>query len=225
MSITTSRALEIGTGFETIGPLDASTSSLPPLPAPLASPAGRTWRKLLPVEYQLYEAHLLRLDGADRAARFDAAKNDAAVRDYARGLTWPQTRVLGCFVDGALRGAAEIQTFSVSGAVLDAEMALSVESPYQGLRIGEGLVRRGLLIARNRWLRRVGMVSSPSNRRLHRIARRMGGVTTVDEAGAETLFTLDRPDAASVLREWSEDGTAIVLWSFDRWSRAVALRR
>ena len=190
------------------------------------APAGAvTWRKLMPIEFGLYEAHLLRLSGADRMARFDASTNDAGVRAYFRRLTWPQTRLIGCFVDGVLRGAVELQTFSHAGAAADAELALSVEREFQGLRLGEGLVRRGLLIARNRWIRRVVMLSSPSNRRLHRIAHRLGGQTSVDEAGVETLFTLDRPDAASVWQEWAEDGTAVVLWTVDRWSRAVSLRR
>jgi hypothetical protein len=53
----------------------------------------------------------------------------------------------------------------------------------------------------------------------------LGGETTVDEAGVETLFTLERPDAASILQEWTEDGTAAFLWSLDRWSRAVSIAR
>lgn len=193
-------------------------------PTPTAAPA-LGWRKLLPYEFGLYEAHLLRLDGGDRSARFDAGLSDGAIRAYCRRLAWPQTRILGCFVEGVLRGAAELQTLAGPEATLDAELALSVERAFQGRRIGEGLVRRTLLIARNRWLRRVGMLSSPSNRRLHRIARRLGGETTVDEAGVETLFQLVRPDAASILQEWTEDGTAAFLWSLDRWSRAVAIAR
>lgn len=208
-------------------PPGAPAVALPaPRPAPTPAPTPVLgWRKLLPYEFGLYEAHLLRLDGADRSARFDAGVSDGAIRDYCRGLVWPQTRIVGCFVDGVLRGAAELQTFAHPQATLDAELALSVERALQGRRVGEGLVRRGLLIARNRWLRRVGMLSSPSNRRLHRIARRLGGLTTVDEAGVETLFRLERPDAASVLQEWTEDGTAAFLWSLDRWSRAVATTR
>ena len=221
MTVSTGHGAAFGSGLQPVRRLD------PPIswPARISVPTGLTWRKLLPFEFHLYEAHLLRLDGPDRAARFDVAMNDMAVADYARRLVWPQTRVLGCFVDGVMRGAAELQTFSVPGAGLDAELALSVERSSQGMRIGEDLVRRGLLIARNRWLLRVGMMSSPSNRRLHRIARRLGGRTIIDEGGAETLFSLGRPDAASVLREWSEDGTALVLWSFDRWARTVVPRR
>lgn len=183
-----------------------------------------SWRKLMPMEFGLYEAHLLRLSNADRTARFDTPMTDAAIVRYASRLKWPQTRIIGCFVDGVLRGAAEVQTFAHAEAALDAELALSVEREFQGLGIGEGVVRRGLLMARNRWIKRVVMLSSHNNRRLHRIAHRLGGETTADVTGVETVFALDRPDASSVLEEWAQDGTAVLLWTVDHWSRAMAFR-
>ena len=181
-----------------------------------------SFRKLLPYEYADYERHVLRLSAADRAARFHAGMSDEAIGRYCRQLRWPTDRLIGCFADGELRGAVELRSILRPGTPVIAELAVSVEGPYQGLGVGTELVRRALHVARNRGMACVAMTSLPNNARMLEIGRRFDGQSSLDDDSVFTDYKMDRPDAASMLEELADDGVTLLFAGLDRWHRSLA---
>ncbi len=182
-----------------------------------------SFRKLLPYEYADYESHLLRLSAADRAARFHAGLTDEAIRRHCRKLRWPTDRLIGCFADGDLRGAVELRSISNPDAPVFAELAVSVEGSHQGQGAGTELVRRALLVARNRAMPCVAMTSLPNNGRMLEIGRRFDGRSSLEDDSIFTDYRLDRPDAASILQELADDGIAFLFAGVERWQRSLAV--
>lgn len=117
--------------------------------------------------------HLLRLPADDRYRRFGGHLGDESVVAYVRDRDALRAHVIGAFVDGVLRGAAEFHMDRTAGP-LEAEIALSVEPEYQGRGIGRELFRRVLLVARNRFVRRVYLTTQSDNFAMQRIARSFG---------------------------------------------------
>ena len=89
-----------------------------------ALPDGALIRKLWIGEAELYRDHLLRLDPDSRRNRFAGAVSDQFVRDYAELALGIDAVIHGFFVDGTLRGAAELR--SLGGA---APRKKSVDGP------------------------------------------------------------------------------------------------
>jgi hypothetical protein len=95
---------------------------------PLAD--GGVIRKLWIGEADHYRSHLLRLDGESRHSRFGGGVADAFIRNYA-GTTFGLSAVVhGFFVDGVMRGAAELRPLGPAFA-REAEVAFSIEGPWQ----------------------------------------------------------------------------------------------
>jgi GNAT superfamily N-acetyltransferase len=107
---------------------------------PLVS--GGTVRRLWIGEAELYGQHLLRLDAESRRNRFGGAVSDEFIGRYAESSTLSGAVIYGFFVDGVLRGAAELRLLEHAG---DAEAALSVEKPWQSRGVGTALLERVLL--------------------------------------------------------------------------------
>ena len=84
---------------------------------------GGTIRKLLIKEAPLYGAHLLRLDPESRRSRFGGTVADAYIRGFAEWSTLGDAIIQGFFVDGELRGAAELRLFAAQAA----DVALSTD--------------------------------------------------------------------------------------------------
>src|ERR1700680_886135 len=72
-------------------------------------PPGGVIRKLWITERHLFRDHLLRLDARSRRHRFGGAVSDQFLRDYAELAFSIDTIMHGFFVDGTLRGAAELR--------------------------------------------------------------------------------------------------------------------
>jgi len=106
---------------------------------------GSLIRKLWSVETHAYRDHLLRLDGESRRNRFNAAIADDTVRGYAATARGSDVILHGFFVDGVLRGIADLRIFEA-----EAEAAFSIEKPWQSHGVGSALLERSLLAARNR---------------------------------------------------------------------------
>jgi hypothetical protein len=112
---------------------------------PLVS--GGTVRKVWDGETELYRQHLLRLDAESRRNRFGGAVSDGYIRRYADPSALHDAVICVFFVDGVLRGAAELRLLEHPG---EAEAALSIERAWQSRRVGSALFERMLLVARNR---------------------------------------------------------------------------
>lgn len=179
------------------------------------------YRKLLPTEGPAYRDHLLRLSPEDRYARFHGPANEARIAAHVDGIDWHQSLILGAFVDGDLRAAAELcLTRAAPGA--DAEVGLSVEPGLQGQGIGTALVAQALVLAQNRSVARLLLLCLPDNRRMQRIVRRLDGMLTYDPADVEGVVRPGRPNQVSLMQEWLSDVGGWLGAALTRWQRPVA---
>jgi GNAT superfamily N-acetyltransferase len=136
--------------------------------APLAE---ESIRLLLPSENADYAAHLLRLDPLSRFMRFAGYVTDSAVRRHAARVADERAVVLGYFADGELRGVAELHPLPVrAGRLHSAEIAFSVERPWQGRGIGSRLMDRIIAYARAHGFEDLQLMFLASNGRMKRMA-------------------------------------------------------
>ncbi|MBK1837814.1 GNAT family N-acetyltransferase [Azospirillum sp. YIM B02556] len=164
-------------------------------------------RKIMPTELPQYRAHLLRLDRADRYARFTGTLSDEAVKRHCAAIDWGRTVLLGAFEDGLLRGAVELCGDRILWPE-QAEFGISVESVLQGKGVGSTLVRRILTVARNRGIHQVHMMCLAENVRMRALARRFGGRLALDCGEITSLFELPPPNQFSIALEALEDGAS-----------------
>src|SRR5262252_2808183 len=72
-------------------------------------PEGGIIRKMWSVEASRYREHLLRLDPVSRRNRFGGDVSDEFLAEYAALATGIGTVIHGFFVNGTMRGAAELR--------------------------------------------------------------------------------------------------------------------
>jgi RimJ/RimL family protein N-acetyltransferase len=192
---------------------DTTPEGLLALP-PETALAG-AFRKLSPADRTRIESHLLALDADDRASRFQGYLSDDAVRDHVRRLNWFQTAVIGYEESGKLRGVAEV-AFDRYPMSRSAEMAVTVESAWQGRGVGSELAYRAITIARNRGARRLEMLCLTENRRMQRIAKRLSSVLDYSPGSVEAAVGLARATPMSLWLEAVQDGASSLLTVFDR---------
>ena len=134
-------------------------------------PDGGTIRKLWIGETDAYRDHLLRLDRDSRNRRFSGAVSDEVIARHAATANEIGVVVHGFFVDGVLRGAAELRRNSPLFARA-AEAAFSIEQPWQSHGVGTVLLERTLLSARNRGITSLQMLCLADNQRMQQLARK-----------------------------------------------------
>jgi GNAT superfamily N-acetyltransferase len=128
-------------------------------------------RKVWIAEAERYRDHLLRLDDASRRGRFGGVVSDETVHRHA-DLAFRMGHVVhGFFVDGILRGAAELRTFAGPRA-REAEAAFSIEQRWQSHGIGSALLERTLLAARDRGIRFLHLQCLADNARMQQLVRK-----------------------------------------------------
>jgi RimJ/RimL family protein N-acetyltransferase len=113
-----------------------------------------------------YQWHRLRQeDGGHRSRR----GGSPSPRALAGGTDRAGSVILGCFIDGHMRGAAEIRPLRHGRR---AQIALSVESAWQGRGIGTTLMAAAVAAARERGIARLYLGCHILNHRVQRIAER-----------------------------------------------------
>ena len=168
--------------------------------------------------------------------RFMGALHDSAVREHVARFDWRLGKVVGFWVDGVLRGAAELRFLNqrqesaaltagvvlTGPAALTAEAALTVETAWQCQGAGTRLLRRALLIARNRSAVELRLNSFADNQRLQHLARKFGAQLTCDEGEAEAVIDIHAGDYLSLRDELV--GNWIGSWQawLGQWSAASA---
>jgi GNAT superfamily N-acetyltransferase len=166
--------------------------------APLQGlPAGGTIRKLWIAESDLYCDHLLRLDRQSRHARFGGTVSDEFVRYYVNGSICIDAVLHGFFIDGVLRGVAELRPVSST----EAEVALSIERAWWGQGVGSTLLAHTLLAARNRGMRRLHMICAGDNQRMHRVARKFDAELTFHCGSVIGEIELPGPTPLTMMQE------------------------
>jgi GNAT superfamily N-acetyltransferase len=181
-------------------------------------PPGSVIRKLWVGERDIYRDHLLRLDAESRRNRFGSAVSDTFVRRHAARTSTLGTVIHGFFVDGRLRGASELRMAPPSFNK-EAELAFSVERPWQSYGVGSALLERTLLTARNRGVKFLHMTCLPDNQRMQQLARKFEADLAFDFGGVTGELTARRPTALSLMREFIADGHGVASAVFDRQLR------
>ena len=102
-------------------------------------PPGGLIRKLWISEAEAYRDHLLRLDPDSRRNRFAGAVSDQFVTDYANLSFGIDAVIHGFFVDGTLRGAAELRPI---GAPITREAVKHFMSHEWALTPEDVMIRR-----------------------------------------------------------------------------------
>ncbi len=185
---------------------------------PLA--AGGNIRKLWVGESIRYRDHLLRLDPASRRSRFGGGVSDTFISDYVTRTFGLNAVVHGFFVEGMLRGAAELRPLGPALAG-EAEAAFSIEQPWQSHGVGSELLGRTLLAARNRGVKRLHMACLADNRRMQELARKFAAELSFDFGSVVGELAAARPTAMSVVRELVSDGHGFATAMLDVQSRLL----
>jgi len=181
-------------------------------------PDGGTIRKLWIGETVAYRDHLLRLDRDSRYRRFSGAMADEVIARHAATANDIGVVVHGFFVDGVLRGAAELRQ---NGSLFShqAEAAFSIEQPWQSHGVGTELLERTLLSARNRGIKSLRMDCLAENRRMQQLARKFDAEFSFDFGSVTGEVDPPRSTLLSLLREVMADTHAITARVFEVQAR------
>jgi GNAT superfamily N-acetyltransferase len=163
-------------------------------------PEGGIIRKMWSVEAGRYREHLLRLDPASRRNRFGDDVSDAFLADYATLATNLDTIIHGFFVNGTMRGAAELRPIGAPIA-REAEAAFSIEEPWQSHGVGSALLARTLLAARNRGITFLHMACLADNERMQQLASKFDAELQFDFGSVVGEVAAPHPSPISVARE------------------------
>ncbi len=166
-------------------------------------------RHLWPHERAAYRDHLLRLDDEDRRMRFGGTVRDDFIRSYCAGLDWSRLIVIVGLIDGELRAAGELRLID-GHPPARAEIAITVEKPFQNKGLGSEILRRLIVIARNRSIRCIYMVCLPENLKMRRLARKFDSEIAFLEGDVEGRITPLWPDYASLLVEALDESQSLI---------------
>ena len=166
--------------------------------------SGGVVRRLWVGESELYRQHLLRLDAESRRNRFGGVVSDEFIRRYSGPSALNGAVIYGFFVEGVLRGAAELRLLARAG---EAEAAISVERAWQSRGVGTALLERVLLAARNRKVEHLHMLCLAENRRMQQLARKFDAQLNFQSGSVTGELKAPSPTPISVMRELVADGT------------------
>jgi GNAT superfamily N-acetyltransferase len=183
-------------------------------------PDGGSIRKLWVGETDAYRDHLLRLDHESRHRRFSGGVSDEFIARHAATANAVGVVVHGFFVDGVLRGAAELRPNSAAFAH-EAEAAFSIEQPWQSHGVGTELLERTLLSARNRGIKALHMQCLADNRRMQQLARKFEADLKVDFGSVIGEVDPPHSTALSLMREAMADSHDIAAAMFEVQSRLL----
>jgi GNAT superfamily N-acetyltransferase len=183
-------------------------------------PDGGTIRKLWLGETDAYRDHLLRLDRESRHRRFSGAVSDEVIARHAATAGDIGVVVHGFFVDGVLRGAAELRQ---EGSLFspDAEAAFSIEQPWQSHGVGTELLERTLLTARNRGIKSLHMNCLAENKRMQQLARKFDAEFSFDFGSVVGEVDPPRSTLLSLMREAIADSYGVASAIFEAQSRLL----
>jgi len=174
----------------------------------LATDAG-TIRKLWPGETSHYLAHLLRLDADSRCRRFGGNVSDDIIRKHVEETRGIDVMIYGFFVDGILRGAAELHFIGTGFLNRQGEVAFSIEAPWQSHGVGSALLELILLTARNRGVKFLHMNCMSDNRRMQQLARKFDAELSFEFGSVVGELETPQPTPLSLMREIISDGQGL----------------
>jgi len=181
---------------------------------------GGVIRKLWIGESQTYADHLLRLDPESRSNRFGGAMSDEFITSYVGAIGALDAIIHGFFVDGIMRGAAELRPLG-SALADEAEAAFSIEKPWQSHGVGSALLERTLLAARNRRIKLLHMSCLAHNQRMQQLARKFDAELSFDFGSVVGEVEAPHPTPISMMREFFADGHSLASAALDAQSRLL----
>ena len=183
-------------------------------------PEGGVIRKLWVSETEKYRDHVLRLDSTSRHSRLGGGVSDEFIRNYVDLSISLDTVVHGFFVDGVMRGAAELRQLGTRHP-RQSEAAISVEKPWQSHGVGSALLRRTLLTARNRGFRLLHMACLADNRRMQQLARKFDAELSFDFGSVIGEVESSRANPLSLMQEVMADGHGFATAMLDLQTRLL----
>jgi len=183
-------------------------------------PEGGAIRKLWISETDAYCEHLLRLDKESRRRRFSGAVADEFIARHAATANEIGVVVHGFFVDGVLRGAAELRPAG-SMFAREGEAAFSIEQPWQSHGVGTVLLERTLLSARNRGIKLLSMHCLADNQRMQQLARKFEADLKFDFGSVVGEVDPPRSTPLSLMREAVADAHGVATAILDVQSRLI----
>ncbi len=183
---------------------------------------GGVIRKLWHGEAEAYRDHLLRLDPESRRNRFGGGIGDELIAAYAAGAMRPGAVMHGFLADGALRGVAELKPYGIPFPT-EAEVAFSIEQPWQSHGVGSALLERTLLAARNRGIKLVHMACLADNARMQQLARKFEAELSFDRGSVVGEVAAAQATPLSILREMVADGHGFATAMLDAQARMLRM--
>jgi GNAT superfamily N-acetyltransferase len=176
-------------------------------------------RKLWISESGVYRDHLLRLDRESRRRRFSGAVSDEVIARHADSANGLGVVVHGFFVDGTLRGAAELRPLGSVFGRREGEAAFSIEQHWQSHGVGTVLLERTLLSARNRGIKSLEMHCLTDNHRMQQLARKFEADLKFDFGSVVGEVDPPRYTPLSLMREAVADAHGVATTILDAQSR------
>jgi len=167
-----------------------------------------------------YRDHLLRLDTESRRNRFGGAVSDTFIENYIELSLGLDAIIHGFFVDGVLRGVAELRPLGKVFAN-EAEAAFSIEKPWQSNGVGTALLERTLLAARNRGIKHMHMACLANNKRMVDLAKKFDADLSFDFGSVIGEVEAPHPTPMSVWREMVADAHGFATAMFDVQTRLI----
>jgi GNAT superfamily N-acetyltransferase len=187
-------------------------------------------RRLWPADMPLFRDHLLRLDSRSRHERVSGGMSDDFLIRYAQNCFGEGDLVFGAFIDGVMRGAAELRSSEAIWSEqapfqrhIHAEAAFSVEEPFRRRGVGETLFRRVEEAASNHGVETIEIVCAPDNVPMIRLAGKFKTKFSFEENQITGRLTACLPTAFSLLREASRDVMDMTASVFDARTRGADL--
>ena len=184
-------------------------------------PEGGIIRKMWSVEASRYREHLLRLDAVSRRNRFGGDVSDEFLAEYAALATSIDTVIHGFFVNGTMRGAAELRPIGAP-ITREAEAAFSIEEPWQSHGVGSALLARTLLAARNRGITFLHMACLADNERMRQLAGKFDAELRFDFGSVVGELAAPHPTPISVAREIVADSHGFATALLDVQTRLLS---
>jgi len=181
---------------------------------------GGVIRKLWLGEAGKYREHLLRLDGESRRNRFGGAVADEMIEAHIATAMRVGNVVYGFLVDDVLRGVAELRPFG-DAVRTEAEVAFSIEKPWQSHGVGSILLEWMLLTARNRGITHLHMTCLADNARMQQLARKYAAELSFDLGCVVGEVAAPRATPLSLWRELIADGHAFGTAVLDAQARVL----
>ena len=160
------------------------------------------------------------VDADSRRNRFGGTVSDEFLRNYVDLSFGLNAVVHAFFVDGTLRGAAELRPLGPALAE-EAEAAFSIERPWQSHGVGSALLQRTLLAARNRGIKSLHMACLAENRRMQQLARKFDAELSVDFSSVVGEVEQPQLTPLSLMREFVADSTGFATAMLDVQKRLL----